>query len=253
MKTETKKQLIEIIKKKGEIRPFDLAKLLHISPQAVHRHLRSLVSEGVLERRGKPPSTRYTLTDIPNFKSALRWFGSKKAANPPIVCETRDIFAGRLNQLLPLALPQNELSLLISASGEVGNNSFDHNMGQWKDIPGCWFETQATRHRHWVLIADRGQGIYRSLSRVIPNISDEESAMKKAFEERLSGRAPEKRGNGLKFVRELITESPDRGIACRSGRGSIYYGKVGKDCFNVLHLVPDQDFGTVTLMTWPLK
>lgn len=253
MKTETRRQLIEIIENNGPSRPFDLARLLKISPQAVHRHLKFLVSAGILEARGTAPATRYMIADTPDFKPALSWFDSSKAEQAPSVCETRDLFSARLNHLLQLGLPNEDLSLVISASGEVGNNSFDHNMGQWKDIPGCWFETQSTRNRLWVLIADRGQGIYRSLSRVIPDMIDEAIVVKKAFEEQLSGRAPEQRGNGLKFVRQLITDTLDRGIACRSGKGSVYYGNFGEDCLNVLQSVPDQDFGTITLMAWPLK
>ncbi len=253
MKKQTKKQIVGIIRKKGPTRPFDLAHTLKISPQVVHRHLKFLVSKEIIESRGKPPSTRYMIADIPDFEPALRWFHSSEAEKAPNVCETRDLFIARLGHFRQLNLPEEDLPLVISACGEVGNNSFDHNMGHWKDIPGCWFEIQSTRNRLWVLIADRGQGIYQSLSRVIPKFSDEESAVKKAFEEQLSGRAPEKRGNGLKFVKKIITDGPDKGIACRSGKGSVNYGDLGKDCFNVLKSVPDQNFGTITLMTWALK
>lgn len=256
MKTETKNKLVEIINKNGPMRPFDLAHLLKISPQAVHRHLRFLVSEGILEQRGKPPLTHYLIANKPDIQSGLNWFGSGGAEKTNKVCETRDILSARLAHFIPLqnrGLSEDDLSLVISAAGEIGNNSFDHNMGQWKDIPGCWFEIQTTRHRLWILIADRGQGIYRSISRVAPCYLDEESAVKKAFEERLSGRAPEKRGNGLKFVKKIILESPGRGIACRSGKGSVFYGDFGEDCFHALASVPEQDFGTVTLISWSLK
>lgn len=256
MKTETKSKIIEIIDKNGPTRPFDLARLLKISPQAVHRHLQFLVSEGVLEQKGKPPLTHYMIANRPDFKSALNWFQSGKTDKMTEVCETRDIFSARLGHFIPLqsrGLSEEELPLIIATTGEIGNNSFDHNMGQWKDIPGCWFEIQVLRHRLWVLIADRGQGIYRSISRVVPDILDEQSAVQKAFEEQLSGRAPEKRGNGLKFVRKLIMETSERGIACRSGRGAVFYGDFGEDCFHLLKSLPEQDFGTVTLIAWSLE
>ena len=252
MKTETKNQIIEIIKKNGPIRPFDLTRLLKISPQAIHKHLRNLVSEGMLELKGSPPSTQYRIAGIPDFQSAFDWFRSNKAKVTDHICETRDRFASRLNHFISIGAPEKMLPLIISASGEVGNNSFDHNMGQWKDIPGCWFEIQKTSGKLWVLIADRGQGIYRSLSQVVTNL-DEKSAVQKAFEERLSGRAPEKRGNGLKFVRKLITENSVSGIACRSGRGFASYGEFGENCLNVLQSIPNQNFGTVTLMVWGIK
>ena len=256
MKTETKSQIIKIIKKKGPVRPAELARLLDISPQVVHRHLNFLVSKGSLERKGQAPSTQYMIAGIPDFEPALHWFALNAAKSTQNVCETRDRFSARLDHFIPLqksGLSKDDLSLVISTSGEIGNNSFDHNMGQWRDIPGCWFEIQLTRNRLWVLIADRGQGIYRSISKVITNLHDEASAVKRVFEESISGRAPEKRGNGLKFVREVMTQAPGRGIACLSGSGSIYYGDLGESCFNVLQSIPDQKFGTFTLMTWVLK
>lgn len=252
----TKTKILEIINKNGATRPFDLVRLLKISPQAMHRHLKVLVSEGIIEPRGKPPSTHYMMTDIPDFKPALGWFKSSKAKKTPSVCETRDVFSARLSHFIPLqkiGFPKEDLPLVISTTGEIGNNSFDHNMGQWKDLPGCWFEIQTTRNRLWVLIADRGQGIYRSISRVVSDTLDEENAVKMVFDEQISGRAPEKRGNGLKYVKSIILDGQGRGIACYSGKGSAYYGDFGKNCLNVLKSVPDQNFGTITLMVWSLK
>lgn len=250
MKTETKSQIIEIIRKNGKVRPSDLASQIGISPQAVHRHLKSLVSSGILESRGAPPTTAYVLADVPDFSQGLNWFSAKTAKSVPDVCETRDQFAARLARFKQYDLTYETQALIISTSGEIGNNSFDHNIGQWKDIPGCWFEIQKTRNRLWVLIADRGQGIYHSIFRVMPNLRDEASAVKRVFEEHISGRAPEKRGNGLKFVKKSITDSPGRGIACCSGKGSVCYGEFGENCLEILKSAPMQDFGTVTLTIW---
>jgi hypothetical protein len=55
-----------------------------------------------------------------------------------------------------------------------------------------------------VVLADRGRGVLKTLQRVRPSISDSSEALRVAFTEKLSGRAPEARGNGLKFVREGI-------------------------------------------------
>lgn len=256
MKTDTNSKIIKIITKKGAFRPTELARVLHISPQAVHRHLSLLVSQGILERKGKAPSTQYMMAGTPDFGPALSWFVSDTATSTQNVCETRDRFAARLDHFIPFrsaGLSEADLSLVISTSGEIGNNSFDHNMGQWRDIPGCWFEIQPTRHRLWVLIADRGQGIYRSISKVITDLKDEATAVKRVFEESISGRASEKRGNGLRYVRKTITDASGRGVACLSGSGFIYYGDLGESCYNVLRSIPDQEFGTITLMTWVLK
>jgi len=44
----------------------------------------------------------------------------------------------------------------------------------------------------------------KTLMRVRPEITGESEALKVAFFEKISGRAPEARGNGLKFVRESV-------------------------------------------------
>lgn len=56
-----KKQIIKIIEEKGSIRPHELKLALRISAVAIHKHLRSLLEEGVLQRQGSPPRVFYTL------------------------------------------------------------------------------------------------------------------------------------------------------------------------------------------------
>jgi len=256
MLTETKVQIVENIRKKGRMRPVDLVRSLNITSQAIHRHLKSLVDDGIIEPREGPPKTYYVLAGVPDFDRALNWFQSK--TEPGLfseVCETRDVFAGRLSHIVPIekkGLSKDDLPLVISIAGEIGNNSFDHNLGQWQDVPGCWFELQLTRQQLWIVVADRGQGIYRSLSRVVPNLPDDQVAIEKAFSERISGRAPEQRGNGLKFVTGIISEKPNTGLACVSGSGLIHYGDLGETCKDVLKTVISKNMGTVTIMTWGL-
>ncbi len=256
MKTATKSHIVEIISKKGSARPVDLAQSLGISPQALHRHLKDLVADGLIEAKGSPPHTSYIIAGKPDFTKALEWFQSSSQPDTASeVCETRNVFAARLNHFIPLeerGLGKEDLPLVIATSGEVGNNSFDHNLGQWKDVPGCWFELQVTRKRLWILIADRGQGIFSSISQVVPNIQNDQIAIEKAFSETISGRAPEKRGNGLKYVRNIVTDSPEKGIACRSGSGLIDFGDFGKDCSSVLIDISDKNSGTITLIAWKL-
>ena len=256
MKTSTRYHLVKIIKKNGQTRPAELAKSLQISLQAVHRHLKALVSDGIIESKGRPPSTRYMMAGTADFSRALKWFQSSGTPNlTDEVCETRDIFSARLSRLTLLenqGLSIEDLPLIISTIGEIGNNSFDHNLGQWQDVPGCWFETQVTRQRLWILIADRGQGIFRSLSRVA-SILNEQDAVEKAFKEHISGRAPEKRGNGLKYVTNVIAEKSAAGLACCSGSGQIRFGEFGEACSNVFKSISKSNCGTITVIAWELR
>lgn len=173
--------------------------------------------------------------------------------SPEAVCETRDVFAGRLDRIglqVKNGLSESELPLLIAVASEIGNNCFDHNMGRWKDAPGCWFEVRYTKRRIWLLIADRGQGIFNSLTRAGLVFTDEKAALTAAFERTISGRSPERRGNGLKFVRRIIESALYRGVACKSGTATVAYGKLGTECEREIGRFPDPVYGTVTLVLW---
>ncbi len=255
MKTNTRNRILEIVASQSGTRPAQLIQTLALTPQAVHRHLRALLVEGRLERRGGGPTVRYFIAGKPQLEQARAWYGAKaRPAKDPaeLVCETRDTFAGRLPQLTASGLDKDDQSLAIAAVGEIGNNSFDHNLGSWKDTPGCWYQIQATGGRLWICIADRGQGILQSLARVDPKITDDQTALTTAFEKILSGRAPERRGNGLKYVRNIITGHDRRGLACRSGSGLVDYGELGVECREELARFPESA-GTVTLILWSLK
>ncbi len=258
MKTPTRSRILEIIERLGSRRPAELAQDLRITPQAVHRHLKSLLSDGALESRGRGPLTRYALAGVPQLAGAEDWYRSQsEPAGAPgeTACETRDVFAARQARMAELArsgVPEDELALVIAVAGEIGNNCFDHNLGHWRDIPGCWFETQLTGALLWICIADRGQGVFRSLSRAHPGIADERSALVAAFEKKISGRAPESRGNGLKFVRSVVTAGDKRGLACRSGGALAAYGALGSRCARHLSRWTPNAGGTATLLAWRL-
>ncbi|MEA2097634.1 MAG: hypothetical protein U9P70_00960 [Patescibacteria group bacterium] len=126
-------------------------------------------------------------------------------------CQTRDIFQARLDKMVDNLLANNnireEKTYLISAVvGEIGNNSFDHNLGSWINIIGIFFAYNFIDNELKIVLADRGQGILKTLKRVKPELENDSEALQTAFTERISGRAPENRGNGLKFSRESIKE-----------------------------------------------
>lgn len=60
MKT-TKEKIIEIIQKREQVSPSDLAKELEVSRQVIHRHLNHLVEDEKLRKIGKPPKVFYKI------------------------------------------------------------------------------------------------------------------------------------------------------------------------------------------------
>jgi hypothetical protein len=140
-------------------------------------------------------------------------------------CPTRDVFTGRLDHariLLERAPVFHAIaSELIAAVGEIGNNAFDHNIGQWRDVPGSWFGWTLGTRRWIAVVADRGQGVLATLRRIRPELRDDAEALRVAFHEVISGRSPEQRGNGLKFVASVIGQSGDRRLDFSSGAAQI--------------------------------
>lgn len=170
--------------------------------------------------------------DAGSFSAAIEWYLQDEGKTLPAsksVCPTRDVFHARLdtfyNEMTAKdLLNETEASLLTAVVGEIGNNCFDHNLGQWKDEIGCWFSWEIREGAAFCVIADRGQGVLQTLKRVQPTLSNEEEALKLAFEKRISGRSPEQRGNGLKFVRSAVNGNDKRGLIFSSGAEGIRFG-----------------------------
>ena len=167
--------------------------------------------------RGGPRGHRfYRQTDIELFlrnesSLAKQWAVASMGAPPTndVYCQTRDVFQARLERLqhtLVGKVSESAISLLSAVAGEIGNNSFDHNLGNWPDVTGIYFSYDM-RNKN-VVLADRGQGILTTLKRVRPELTRASDALRVAFTETVSGRFPEARGNGLKFVRAVIVENP---------------------------------------------
>ncbi|MDZ4221730.1 MAG: hypothetical protein U1C18_02550, partial [Patescibacteria group bacterium] len=110
------------------------------------------------------------------------------------------------------------VSLVTLVASEIGDNSFAHNMGNWPDLPGIFYAYDL--NKKIIIIADRGRGVKTTLKQVRPSIDSDTEALTVAFTEILSGRNPEKRGNGLKVVRKAL-ESREIGLLFRSGVGMV--------------------------------
>lgn len=192
----------------------DAARSLGVSIDTLRRwdsagHLQSI-------RSGPGGHRYYRQSDIEQYSQdaraiALNWAGATQAVEPAsdIYCQTRDVFAARLEQLqsrLGRIAMLSTVSLVTAVAGEIGNNSYDHNLGNWPDITGILFSYDV--RGKIVVLADRGIGILASLKRVRPELDDADEALKVAFTETISGRFPETRGNGLKFVRSVIIDNP---------------------------------------------
>src|SRR3989338_9631 len=157
----------------------------------------------------------YREKDLEIFASDLMKFASEWIEDGidfpgTFYCPTSSIFNARLTKMeYALMLKpgfEKLFSLVTLVTGEIGDNSFAHNLGKWPDTPGIFFGYNL--EKGVVVLADRGLGILETLRQVRPELPSHVVAVEVAFTEFVSGRAPEKRGNGLKLVREVVTDQP---------------------------------------------
>lgn len=176
----------------------------------------------------------YLLSDLKRFRADLDAIGEAWAASeqPPSIsekyyCERSDRFSARLNRFgadlrASDALSSDLISLIVAVAGEIGDNSFAHNLGSWPDVLGVYFAYDV--QKRLAVLADRGQGVLKTLRRVKPELDNDRDALVVAFTEFISGRSPERRGNGLKFVREIMETHP-LGLRFQSGIAVVHIPK----------------------------
>lgn len=210
-----------------KVRIGEAAKLLGVSVQT----LRNWEKSGKLRpERSEGKQRFYTLKDLNNFTLDLKMLGLAWATSaiPPELpneyyCERPDRFTSRVAkmgaELQKFGKVSEEIvSLVTLVAGEIGDNSFAHNVGNWPEIPGVFYAYNITKRI--IVIADRGRGVKTTLQQIRPNLTTDVEALNVAFTEIVSGRNPEKRGNGLKVVRN-IAESKEIGLFFRSGIGLV--------------------------------
>lgn len=157
----------------------------------------------------------YREKDLEIFGSDLMRFASEWIQEgvefPDIFyCSTSSIFNAKLTKMQNMLMQkpgfERLYSLIVLIAGEIGDNSFAHNLGKWPDTAGIFFGYDLAKGI--IVLADRGLGILETLRQVRPELPSHTAALEVAFTEFISGRAPEKRGNGLKLVREIVLTQP---------------------------------------------
>jgi len=191
----------------------EAAEMLNVSIQTLRRWDESGRLKPV---RINPNGYRfYKLSDIKLitkdiFSLAKEWVLTSPAVEPDaqFYCLDGSTFQARLNRLemdlQKIPKLEKDFPLISSTVGEIGNNSFDHNLGSWPDTRGIFFAYDLNKGQ--IVLADRGQGILTTLKRVRPALVNDSEALLMAFTEKISGRAPENRGNGLKYVKKVLVD-----------------------------------------------
>lgn len=165
----------------------------------------------------------------PNEKDNLGIFELKH-------CINSDDFNARLDRLLKVfgnfGLDENQARLAVALVGELGNNVYDHNLGNWPtDVSGCFITAQnyQSANKRWLefIIGDPGIGFQGSLRNVRPDLNDDIKAINLGLSG-VTGWVNTKRGNGLQFVQKNILEKFFGNLLIHSGDGLVVIEKANK-------------------------
>jgi len=156
-----------------------------------------------------------------------------------VYCRFKDIFNARLDNFVRLftnfGLDKNQTGLVVALVGELGNNTFDHNLGNWPtDISGCFITAQnyPRQGRLEFVIGDPGIGFLGSLKNKFPELKDDVSAIKCGLAGN-TGWIGVNRGNGLRFVQEWTLGKFSGNVIIHSGAGLVKVGGNGMECKKV--------------------
>src|SRR3989338_6287306 len=114
----------------------------------------------------------YSLTDLEKrakglFRMASEWASAAVPFAPveEFYCPTSEIFKTRLERMareMEARAALKDIGPLVTAvAGEIGNNSFDHNLGNWPDMMGAFFAYDLGKRK--VALADRGRGVLTTI------------------------------------------------------------------------------------------
>lgn len=161
--------------------------------------------------------------------TAFEWAKAENPTEPPsdLYCQTRDVAQARVEKtrllLEKVGWTEDIAASITAIIGELANNSFDHNLGMWQDLPGCWLEIVIQSNEARAIVADRGQGILSSLKQVRPDLRNHQEALLLAFTKEITGRAPEHRGNGLKFVIRSLNKLSNASFVFQTGDAELAF------------------------------
>ena len=152
---------------------------------------------------------------------------------PLILCKYRDEFNAKLEYFLKMfrnfGLSEADSQRATAVIGELGNNVFDHNLGNWPTpIVGAIIAGQnyPAYKKIEITIGDPGVGFYESLTKAFPDINSDTDAIKKGLEGN-TGRVGEQRGNGLKLIQEWTINNFSGQVMIHSGDGLAIVAKDG--------------------------
>lgn len=173
----------------------ELAKLLNITPQAVHKHLKVLVTQGRIMKSGGTRKAAYSIVNV-------------KCKSPSSLTLKKDYFLAGLQEHevfqrlaaqanLRYVLSGQALTIVRYAFTELLNNAIDHSRSE-----RCLIVMSIEPYVVHFSVRDFGIGLFHSIAHKF-NLADEVAAMQELIKGKITTMAERHSGEGIFFTSKV--------------------------------------------------
>jgi anti-sigma regulatory factor (Ser/Thr protein kinase)/biotin operon repressor len=192
-------QILRQFQKHKSLTAPQLAKKLKITPQAIHKHLKRLIQEGLILKQGTSRKTTFYVLNRPAVLKKI--WGTKKSFNKRhktagLVEETVYSEISRQPYLLSPVSP-NTLHLFHYAFTEMLNNAIDHSRSRFVDLL-----VETNPQTISFSVTDHGVGIYENI-RAKKGLADEMEALQDLLKGKQTTFPEQHSGEGIFFTSKV--------------------------------------------------
>jgi anti-sigma regulatory factor (Ser/Thr protein kinase) len=165
-----------------------VAKEFAVSRQTAQKHIKQLVTEGVLKKNGDTKGVRYELVTLVNEDKIF-------SLSPGISEDTpwREFVRPLLN-----GLPSNIISICQYGFTEMFNNAIDHSSGKYVIV-----HVERTAYHTSMVVGDDGIGIFKKIKQDF-NLDDERHAIFELSKGKLTSDPARHTGEGIFFTSRMF-------------------------------------------------
>ncbi len=199
---ENKVRMVNLRRKGEEIRQFILdnvhshprdivtftAERFHLTHQAVSKHIKNLIAQGLLNLKGKTKDRYYSLTELTSSSFTYSLDGNLK----------EDVVWSRDMRPLFSELHDNVVRIWQHGITEIINNAIDHSAGTLVNV-----RVKKTAVTSEVLIWDDGVGIFKKIAREL-NLEDERHAVLELAKGKVTTDPRHHSGEGIFFTSRMF-------------------------------------------------
>ena len=197
MKTEDK--IIKLLKEKMFISSTEIAKILGISRQAVNKHMKKLIEQGVVERYGHTRGALYSFVGMGNAKKKRKKIVRKLKKEFETDEIEEDIVFLQFDKNLGLRkyIRPNIYEIFSYAFTEMLNNIIDHSKS-----PVCRVEVCFSHNDISFKMRDFGIGIFNNIKKIF-KLSDEYESVIEITKGKRTTMPESHSGEGIFFTSKL--------------------------------------------------